>query len=160
MKKKPVINGSILIFVIGAVAGLYFYTKRSIKKIVAAMDDTFDIEDNNNIIQCQFDLTKTNKNGSSCAKNAFIPKEEEEENQKKTIKIHNFKFDNYYKHIEPISIQEEIEKAIQEKCEECSCKKNEEHKIYNPTWQYQVDDQFYQDYINTINAFRDEDDEK
>ena len=44
MKKKTVINGSILIFVIGAVAGLYFYTKRSIKKIVAAMDDTFDID--------------------------------------------------------------------------------------------------------------------
>jgi hypothetical protein len=48
MKKKTVINGSIFIFVIGAVAGLYFYTKRSIKKIIATMDETFDIEGNNN----------------------------------------------------------------------------------------------------------------
>lgn len=151
MKKKTVINGSIFIFVIGVVAGLYFYTKRSIKKIIAAMDETFDIEDNNNI-QCQFDLTKTNKNGSSCAENAFIP-EEEEENQKKTIKIHNFKFDDCYKHIEPISIQEEIEKALKEKCDECPCKKNEAYKVYNPTWQYRVDDKFYQDYINTVNLF-------
>ena len=96
MNNKVLISGGVAAFIIGAIAGLYYYTKKSINKIVAAMDDTFDIEDDNNTIQCQFDLTKTNKNGSSYAKGAFIPKEEEEKNQKETIKIHNFKFDDCY----------------------------------------------------------------
>lgn len=153
MNKKILISGGIAAFVIGAIAGLYYYTKKSINKIAAAIDDTFDIEDNNTI-QCQIDLTKTNKNGSSCAKDAFIPKEEEEEkNQKETIKVHNFKFDDCYKHIKPISIQEEIEKAIKEKCDECPCKKSETDKMYNSTFQYLFDDKFYKDYINTLNAF-------
>ena len=147
MNKKILVGSGVAAFIIGAIAGLYYYTKKSINKIVATMDDTFDIEDNNNTIQCQFDLTKTNKNGSSCAKDAFIPKEEEK--QKETIKVHNLKFG----HIEPISIQEEIEKAVKEKCDECPCKKNETDKMYNSTFQYLFDDKFYKDYINTINAF-------
>lgn len=156
MNKKVLISGGVAALVIGAIVGLYIYAKKSINKIVVAMDDTFDIEeDDNNIIQCQFDLTKTNKNGSSCAKNAFIPKEEE--NQKETIKVCNFKFDNRYEHIKPISIQEEIEKALKEKCEECLCKKNETDKMYDSTFQYLFDDQFYQNYINTINAFCEDD---
>ena len=37
--------------------------------------------------------------------------------------------------------------------DECPCKKDEVYKVYNPTWQYRVDDKFYQDYINTVNLF-------
>lgn len=154
MNKKILVSGGIAAFIIGVVVGLYYYTKKSISKIVAAMDDTFDIENDNNTIQYQFDLTKTNKNGSSCAKNAFIPKEEE--NQKETIKIHNFKFDDCYKHIKPISIQEEIEKAIKEKCDECPCKKSETDKMYDSAFQYLFDDKFYKDYINTCNVYEDD----
>ena len=142
MNKKILIGSGVAAFIIGAIAGLYYYTKKSIHKIAAAIDDTFDIEDNNNTIQCQFDLTKTNKNGSSFAKNAFIP---EEENQKeKTIKAHNLKFG----HIEPISIEERFDEMFKEKCENCPCKKNEK-----PAFQYLFDDQFYKDYIDTVNAF-------
>ena len=154
MNKKILISGGIAAFIVGTIAGLYYYTKKSINKIAAAMDDTFNIENDNNTIQFQFDLTKTNKNGSSCAKNAFIPKEEE--NQKETIKIHNFKFDDCYKHIKPISIREEMEKALKEKCDECPCKKNETDKMYNSTFQYLFDDKFYRDYINTCNVYEDD----
>ena len=146
MNKKIFVGGGIAAFIIGAIAGLYYYTKKSINKIIVAMDDTFDIENDNNTIQCQFDLTKTNKNGSSCAKNAFIPKEEE--NQKKTIKIHNFEVG----HIKPVSIEQQFEKMFKEKCENCPCKKNEK-----PVFQYLFDDQFYKDYIDTINAFQGDD---
>lgn len=141
MNKKVLISGGIAAFIIGAIAGLYYYTKKSINKIAAAIDDTFDIENDNNTIQCQFDLTKTNKNGSSLAKNAFIP---EEENQKETIKVHNLKFG----HIEPISIEQQFEEMFKEKCENCPCKKNEK-----PAFQYLFDGQFYKDYIDTVNAF-------
>ena len=143
MNKKVLIGGGIAVFIIGAIAGLYYYTKKSINKIISAMDDTFDIENDDNTIQCQFDLTKTNKNESSCAKNVFIPKEEEE-NQKKTIKVDNFKFG----HIAQSSIKQQFEKMFTEKCENCPCKKNEK-----PVFQYLFDDQFYQDYIDTMNAF-------
>ena len=149
MNKKILISGGVAAFIIGAIAGLYYYTKKSINKIAAAMDDTFNIEDNN-VVQCQFDLTKINKNGSSCAKDGFIPKEEK---QKDTIKIHNFKFDNCYKHIQPLSIQEEIEKALKEKCDECPCKKNETGGL---VFQYLFDDKFYRDYFNTVNVFQDD----
>lgn len=155
-KKVLIIGGGIAAFVISAIAGLYVYTKKSISKIVASMDDKFDIENDNNTIQCQFDLTKTNKNGSSCAKDAFISKEEEEEKQEETIKIHNFKFDDCYKHIKPFSIQEEIEKALKEKCDECPCKKSETDKMYDSTFQYLFDDKFYKDYINTCNVYEDD----
>lgn len=50
MNKKILISSGVAVFIIGAIAGLYYYTKESINKIVAAMDDTFDIEDDNNII--------------------------------------------------------------------------------------------------------------
>lgn len=155
MNKKILISGGVAAFIIGAVVGLYYYTKKSINKIAAAMDDTFNIENDNNTIQYQFDLTKINKNGSSCAKNAFIPKEGKE-NQKETIKIHNFKFDDCYKHIKPISIQEEIEKALKEKCDECPCKKSDTDKMYNSAFQYLFDDKFYKDYINTCNIYEDD----
>lgn len=85
MKKKPVINGSILIFVIGAVAGLYFYTKRSIKKIVAAMDDTFDID---------------NEQENEAAN---------EQPKTKTVKIN---LNDNYGHIEPINIDDVIKYQV------------------------------------------------
>ena len=44
MNKKVLIGGGIAALVIGAIAGLYVYTKKSIGKIAAAIDDTFDIE--------------------------------------------------------------------------------------------------------------------
>jgi len=50
MNKKILIGGGIAAFIIGAIAGVYIYTKKSIEKIAAAIDDTFDIGDNNNII--------------------------------------------------------------------------------------------------------------
>ena len=45
MNKKVVIGGGVVALVLGVVAGLYFYTKKTIGKIAAAIDDTFDIED-------------------------------------------------------------------------------------------------------------------
>ena len=47
MNKKVLIGGGIAAFVISAIAGLYVYTKKSIGKIAAAIDDTFDIGENN-----------------------------------------------------------------------------------------------------------------
>ena len=137
MNKKILISGGVAAFIVGAVVGLYYYMKKSIREIANGLDNWFENED-----QINNYLEQENQQ-----------KKEEEENQKETIKVHNFKFDDCYKHIKPISIQEEIEKAIKEKCDECPCKKSETDKMYNSTFQYLFDDKFYKDYINTVNLF-------
>ena len=136
MNKKILIGSGVAAFIIGAVVGLYYYTKKSIREIANGLDNWFENEDDmNNYLEQENQQKK------------------EEEKQKETIKVHNFKFDDCYKHIKQISIQEEIEKAIKEKCEECPCKKNDTEKMYNSTLQYLFDDKFYKDYINTVNTF-------
>lgn len=135
ISKKILIGGGVAAFIISAVVGLYYYTKKSIREIAKGLDNWFENED-----QINNYLEQENQ-------------QKEEKNQKETIKVHNFKFDDCYKYIKPISIQEEIEKAIKEKCDECPCKKNEADKMYNSAFQYLFDDKFYKDYINTVNLF-------
>ena len=143
--KKFLIGGGIAAFIIGTVVGVYIYTKKSIGKIAAAIDDTFDIEDNNNTIQYQFDLTKTNKNGSSCAKDAFISEEEE----KRTIKMPKISYCCY----DTVG----IDRAMQNDIDELKTKVEElEKKIDNlnvANYNILFDDKHYNDYIKTMNAF-------
>ncbi len=144
VNKKVLIGGGITIFVISAIAGLYFYTKKSIGKIASAIDDTFDIGDNNNTIQYQWDLTKTNKNGSSCAENVFIPKEDEEVRTLKMPKISYCCYDAVG-----------IDRAMQNDIDEL--KKRVEKLEYqlsgNCNYSILFDDKHYNDYMNTMDAF-------
>lgn len=144
MNKKILIGGGIAAFIIGAIAGVYIYTKKSIEKIAAAIDDTFDIEDNNNTIQCQFDLTKTNKNGSSCAKNVFIPKEEEE---KRTIKMPKISYCCYD--------AVDVNRAMQNDINELKEKVKELEYRLSANYNYNIlfDDKYYNDYMKTMDAF-------
>ena len=144
MNKKVLIGGGIAAFVISAIAGLYVYTKKSIKKVAAAIDDTFDIGDNNNtIIQCQFDLTKTNKNGSSVAKNTFIPKGEEES----TIKMPKISYCCY----DAVGIDRAMQNDIDELKERVE--KLEYQLSGNCNYNILFDDKHYNDYMNTMDAF-------
>ena len=141
--KKIFIGGGVAAIIVGAIVGRYIYIKNSIKKIAAAMDDDFDIEENNDTIQCQFDLTKTNKNGSSYAKNAFIPKEEE----KRTIKMPKISYCCYD--------TVEINRAMQNDINELKEKVKElEYRLDNNcNYNILFDDKHYNDYIETMDAF-------
>lgn len=144
MNKKILIGGGIAAFIIGAIAGVYIYTKKSIEKIAAAIDDTFDIGDNNNIIQCQFDLTKTNKNGSSCAKNAFIPEDKED---KRTIKMPKISYCCY----DAVSVDRAMQNDIDELKEKV---KELEYRLSgNCNYNILFDDKHYNDYMKTMDAF-------
>lgn len=144
-KKRILIGGGIVAFVISAIAGLYVYTKKSIKKVAAAIDDTFDIGDNNTTtIQCQFDLTKTNKNGSSVAKNAFISKEEEE---KSTIKMPKISYCCY----DAVGIDRAMQNDIDELKERVE--KLEYQLSGNCNYSILFDDKYYNDYTKTMDAF-------
>ena len=149
MNKKILIGGGIAAFIISAIAGVYIYTKKSIGKIAAAIDDTFDIGDNNNTIQYQFDLTKTNKNGSSCAKNVFIPKEEEGE-EKRTIKMPKISYCCY----DTVGVDRAMKNDIDELKERVE-KLEQNLNCLNGNCNYNIlfDDKHYNDYINTMDAF-------
>ena len=103
-------------------------------------------EDNNNTIQCQFDLTKTNKNGSSCAKNAFIPKEEKEE-EKRTIKMPKISYCCY----DAVGIDRAMQNDIDELKERVE--KLEYQLSGNCNYNILFDDKHYNDYMNTMDAF-------
>lgn len=132
MNKKVLIGGGIVTFVVGAIAGLYLYAKASMKKIASAMDDDFDIEDDNNIIQNQPDLTKT----------STVSKDEE------TVKIVKVPKFTYYGSIGSYPVQNDIDE-IRTKVEELENKINNLNVI-NCTTLY--DDNYYaaeaKDYID------------
>lgn len=137
MNKKVLIGGGIVTFVVGAIAGtiagLYLYAKASMKKIVSAMDDDFDIEDDdNNIIQNQPDLTKTSNDSK-------------DEETVKIVKVPKF---TYYDSIGSYPVREDIDK-IRIRVEELENKINNLNVIDCTTL---YDDNYYaaeaKDYID------------
>ena len=125
MNKKLVVGGGITALMLGIIVGAYFYAKKSIKSIVAAVDDDFNIDIDDQKIE------QTN-------------------NQEEESKIVKAKLSSWS--IEPISIENEIKKQLDEKCEKCPFKQPFGYKNM-------IDDKWYIDHINTINLF-DGDDRK
>lgn len=161
MNKKIMIGGGVAALFIGAVVGAYYYTKKTIKKIVAAMDDTFNIEDGYIYEQKDEEI-----NGQKIHIESVYPKDE----SKRTAAI-------VHGHIEPYPIIDkinEIKEQLQlKKCEDCPYKNKNQFTypawwgIYPPyggeadgiPWIDNVDDKWFRDHINTVNLF-DGDDRK
>lgn len=155
MNKKVVISGGVVALVIGAVAGLYFYTKKTIGKIAAAIDDTFDIEDDYIHEQKDEEINEQKIHTES-----VYPKDE----KKRTINIDknaaHFQLKQY-------PIIDEINKIKEQlkKCEDCPYKNKNQPTypawwgIYLPyegegiTWMDNADDKWFRDHINTVNLF-------
>lgn len=143
MSKKILISGGIAAFVISAIAGLYVYTKKSIKKIAVAIDDTFDIEEDN--VQCEYKVQQEEINGQKVITESVYPKEEE----KRTIKMPKISYSCY----DAIG----VDRAMQNDIDELKTKVEElEKKIDNlnvANYNILFDDKNYKDYMNTLNAF-------
>ena len=142
VNKKVLIGGGIAAFIIGAIAGLYVYTKKSIGKIAAAIDDTFDIgeENKNDTIQYQFDTTKVNKNNET-----ITPKDEA-----RTIKFAKVPNFTCYDAVDvDHTMQDNIDK-LRIKVEELENKIN---SLTTVDYTYLFDDKNYKDYMNTMEAY-------
>lgn len=156
MNKKVMIGGGVVALVIGAVAGLYFYTKKTIGKIVAAIDDTFDIEDDYIHEQKDEEI-----NGQKIHTESVYPKDE----KKRVVTMKG--------HIKPYPIIDKINEIQEQlkKCEDCPYKNKNQPiypawwGIYPPyggegegiTWASNIDDKWYKDYINMVNLFNGDD---
>lgn len=159
MNKKAVISGGVVALVIGAVAGLYFYTKKTIREIAAAIDDTFDIEDDYIHEQKDEEINEQKIHTES-----VYPKDE----KKRTVTM-------TMGHIKPYPIIDKINEIKEQlkKCEDCPYKNKSQPiypawwGIYPPyggegqgiTWMDNADDKWFRDHINTVNLF-DGDDRK
>ena len=72
--KKILIGGGVAAIIVGAIVGRYIYIKNSIKKIAAAMDDDFDIEDDN--AQYEYKAQQEKINGQKVTIENVYPKED------------------------------------------------------------------------------------
>lgn len=154
MNKKVVIGGGIVALAIGAIAGLYIYTKKTIGKIAAAIDDTFDIEDDYIYEQRDEEI-----NGQKIHMESIYPKDE----KKRTMMTVDLRLND----ADITQLINKMKKQLDKKCEDCPCKNKNQSaypawwETYPPygreaegiTWAGNIDDKLYKDYINTINMF-------
>ena len=139
--KKILIGGGVAAIIVGAIVGRYIYIKNSIKKIAAAMDDDFDIEDDN--AQYEYKAQQEKINGQKVTIENVYPKEEE----KRTIKMPKISYCCYD--------TVEINRAMQNDINELKEKVKElEYRLDNNcNYNILFDDKHYNDYIETMDAF-------
>lgn len=149
MNKKILISGGIAALVIGAVVGLIYYTRKSIRKIADGLTDMFDDIENE---AYHIEQREEQINGQKVKTSVAYPQGESVTVEMPVLKIGekncNNTIYNNESHLRPISIEQQFDEMFKEKCENCPCKKNEK-----PAFQYLFDDQLYKDYIDTVNMF-------
>lgn len=144
MNKKILIGGSIAAFIISAIAGVYIYTKKSIEKVAAAIDDTFDIGENN--VQYEYKIQQEEINGQKVITESVYPKEEE----KRTIKMPKISYSRYDVIGVDHAMQDDINE-LKEKVKELE--QNLNRLSGNCNYSILFDDKHYNDYMKTMDAF-------